>query len=70
MDELQRRLDEQKRDWISNYGAATKKAQVGSGQRGDKIRTYRFQDDIATDHRNGKKVPLAKIMAGEFNLLW
>jgi peptide chain release factor 1 len=47
-----------------------RKQQVGSGMRGDKVRTYRFQDDIATDHRNNKKVNLAKVMAGNFDLLW
>lgn len=47
-----------------------RKAQTGSGMRGDKVRTYRFQDNIATDHRNGKKVSLSKIMEGNFDLLW
>lgn len=27
------------------------KAQVGSGMRGDKIRTYRLQDDVVIDHQ-------------------
>jgi peptide chain release factor 1 len=47
-----------------------RKAQMGSGQRGDKVRTYRFQDDIATDHRTGKKANLSKVMDGYFELLW
>lgn len=47
-----------------------RKRQMGSGERGDKVRTYRFQDNIATDNRTGKKAPLSKIMEGNFDLLW
>ncbi|NJO65654.1 MAG: PCRF domain-containing protein, partial [Richelia sp. RM2_1_2] len=47
-----------------------KKIQVGSGMRGDKRRTYRFQDDIVVDHITNKKSTCSKIMRGEFNLLW
>jgi peptide chain release factor 1 len=50
--------------------SVVRKAQTGSGMRGDKVRTYRFQDNIATDHRNGNKVPLSKVMEGNFDLLW
>lgn len=46
-----------------------RKVQVGSGQRGDKIRTYRFQDGRVTDHKTGKKVQLSNILAGELDLL-
>jgi len=48
---------------------AIRKAQVGSGQRGDKIRTYRFQDDRVVDHRSGKKARLSDILAGDLDLL-
>jgi len=48
---------------------AVRKAQLGSGQRGDKVRTYRFQDDRVVDHRVGKKIRLADVLAGDLDAL-
>jgi protein subunit release factor A len=31
-----------------------RRKQIGSGMRGDKRRTYRFQDDTVVDHVTGK----------------
>lgn len=42
-----------------------RKDQVGSGQRGDKIRTYRTRDNQITDHRTGRKYPLDRWLTGE-----
>lgn len=47
-----------------------KKNQVGSGMRGDKFRTYRFQDDQVIDHRTGKRAKCSKVMKGRFDLLY
>lgn len=44
-----------------------RKAHVGSGCRGDKVRTYRA--DGVTDHRSGRRAPLASIAAGKLELL-
>ena len=48
----------------------TRKNQVGSGMRGDKIRTYRFQDDIVKDHKSGKSGSVNKVLKGYFDLMW
>lgn len=47
-----------------------RKLQVGSGMRGDKIRTYRFQDDIVKDHNTDKSASVSKVLRGNFELLW
>lgn len=39
---------------VSGEANATRAAQIGSGMRGDKVRTYRTQDDQVKDHRTGK----------------
>lgn len=41
-----------------------RKNQVGSGQRGDKIRTIRVQDDIVTNNVNGRKMSYSKYVRG------
>lgn len=50
--------------------AVSRKTQVGSGMRGDKIRTYRFQDDRVQDHNTGKVASTKKVLQGNFDLLW
>lgn len=47
-----------------------KKEKMGSGERGDKIRTYRFSDDVTKDHRTNKTESTRKIMNGYFDKLW
>lgn len=68
--EMQKRVSE--RTMSEQHGdlAALKKRQVGSGQRGDKIRTIRFQDDRAVDHRTDRKIRAAEYMDGHMDQLW
>lgn len=67
---LLERLDEQNMNLTSSVTSTIRKHQVGSGQRGDKIRTYRFQDDQVTDHVTQKSANLTKVMKGYFELIW
>lgn len=55
---------------LSDTAAAERREQAGSGQRGDKVRTIRFQDDVATDHRTGKKIRAGDYMSGKMDRLW
>ena len=62
---------DQKSHLIYNNGIASdRKQQVGSGMRGDKIRTYRFQDDVVKDHVTDKTASVKQVLAGNFDLLW
>lgn len=47
-----------------------RRQQIGSGMRGDKRRTYRFQDDTVVDHVTGKSIQASKAMKGLMNALW
>ncbi len=49
--------------------ALERKTQVGSGMRGDKVRTYREQDSVVTDHRTDAKANLRLIEQGRLELL-
>ena len=64
------RLNNTQQGEVFEAEAANRKQQVGSGMRGDKIRTYRFQDNMVKDHLTGKQAPVDKVMAGNFQLLW
>lgn len=48
----------------------TRKAQLGTGQRGDKTRTYRHQDDVVTDHTTGKRAQFSRVVRGFLEDLW
>jgi peptide chain release factor 1 len=45
-------------------------SQIGSGMRGDKRRTYRFQDDSVVDHETNKATSCRSLMKGKFDELW
>lgn len=47
-----------------------RRGQIGSGMRGDKRRTYRFQDDNVVDHVTGKSAQCSAVMRGMFDRLW
>lgn len=55
---------------IANQVGVERKQQVGTGQRGDKRRTYRTQEDQVHDHISGKTARMSDVMKGNPNLLW
>lgn len=47
-----------------------RKHQVGSGERGDKVRTLRFQNNQVKDHVTGKQITATEFMKGFMFRLW
>jgi len=65
---LRAKLFEEQRAKEAQSLGADRKAQVGTADRSEKIRTYNFPDDRITDHRIGKKWHnIEKIMEGDLD---
>ncbi|MEY3027748.1 MAG: Peptide chain release factor [Planctomycetota bacterium] len=60
--ELRKREADQKR-------SAERRTMIGSGDRAEKIRTYRFKEGICVDHRVEQGFQLQKMLAGEMDAL-
>ena len=67
---IHKTVDEMVKNQYNNVIASDRRQQVGSGMRGDKIRTYRFQDDVVKDHVTNKSNSVKKVLSGNFDLLW
>ena len=67
---LQQRVAELSQNSFHTIVSSDRKHQIGSGQRGDKIRTIQFQNDTATDHRTSKRITADMYMKGNMNMLW
>jgi peptide chain release factor 1 len=68
---LRARLQDHIQQERSKKEAATRKAQVGTGDRSEKIRTYNFPDHRVTDHRIGFTThQLPAVMEGELDDLF
>ncbi len=64
------RLDQLYAKTCSGVEARARAEQRGSGQRGDKIRTYRLQDNRVIDHRTGQKTTWEKLQKGALVKFW
>lgn len=65
---LAAKLLQQKKETEGRKIAGTRKVQIGTSERAEKIRTYNFPQDRVTDHRIGKSWHnIEAIMAGELD---
>jgi peptide chain release factor 1 len=65
MQVLRARLYDQKRQKAADERAASRKGQVGSGDRSERIRTYNFPQGRVTDHRiNKTSYTISDVMNG------
>lgn len=69
LEKLKQKLEEMQTNKHQTSTNASRNNQIGSGERGDKIRTYREKDDIVIDHRSNKKARLSDIMKGDWSKL-
>jgi peptide chain release factor 1 len=68
---LRARLFEKKQQEEAAKQAASKKAQVGTGDRSERIRTYNFPQNRVTDHRYNVSVHnLPRLMEGDLDMLF
>ena len=61
---LRARIFEAERERQAAEQAAARSAQVGTGARAEKIRTYNFPQNRVTDHRVKVSVPLEQVLGG------
>ncbi len=64
---LRARLFEMERTRIQKERAAERRAQVGSGDRSERIRTYNFPQNRCSDHRLGQNYSLEHVLAGKLD---
>jgi peptide chain release factor 1 len=68
MDVLRARLYDLERQKLADARASDRKAQVGSGDRSERIRTYNFPQGRVTDHRIGVTIyALPQVLAGDLD---
>ncbi len=61
------RLYESERQRQHAERSAARKGQIGTGERSEKIRTYRYKDNIVADERLPGEYPLRDVIAGDLS---
>ena len=64
---LRAKLLEREQQEAAARVSSDRRAQVGSGDRSEKIRTYNYKDNRATDHRLGRNFSLDPVLDGQLD---
>ena len=64
---LRAKLLEREQREAAERESSDRKAQVGSGDRSEKIRTYNYKDNRTTDHRLGRNFSLEPVLDGQLD---
>lgn len=64
---LDARLDAMAAEAEDRRASEERRRQGGTGERSDKVRTWRFQEGQVIDHRTGRRARLAAVEAGDFS---
>ncbi len=67
---LQARVIAHHQDQIDKERAASRKTQVGSGDRSERVRTYNWPQNRVTDHRANANFSLEQVLAGKLEPLF
>jgi peptide chain release factor 1 len=66
---LRARVHEHRRQEVLARRTEARNAMIGSGDRAEKIRTYRFKENIAVDHRIEQSFNLQRLLTGDMDEL-
>lgn len=66
---LRARLLAQHQEKARDQREAQRRSQVGSGQRGDKVRTIAVQRNEVTHHPTGRRIPFDRYVRGDLDAL-
>ncbi len=69
MEILRAKLYERQLEEANAKESSARRAQVGTGDRSEKIRTYNYKDNRATDHRLGRNFSLDPLLEGQLEEL-
>ena len=69
LDILRAKLLEREQQEAAARESSDRRAQVGSGDRSEKIRTYNYKDNRTTDHRLGRNFSLEPVLDGQLEEL-
>lgn len=65
LDTLRQRVEQKLASKAHAEANGNRKAQIGKGERSDKIRTVQMKNGVVLDHVNSRKMPAAKYLKGD-----